>query len=62
METGVKLEDLLASLGKEQGKTSKSLTVDQLQEYAINSLNSLRGLSRGDKLKVIRRMRKLLDA
>lgn len=55
------LEDLLKGIDKE-GKTSKFLTSDQLQEYAINSLNGLRGLTRSDKLKVIRRMRKLLDA
>lgn len=54
-------DEFLAALQK-QNKNDKALTSDQLQEYAINSLNGLRGLNRSDKLKVLRRMRKLLDA
>lgn len=54
-------QEFLDALEK-QSKNDKALTSDQLQEYAINSLNGLRGLNRSDKLKVLRRMRKLLDA
>lgn len=44
-----------------QDEKPKALTEDRLQEYAILSLNGLRGLSRSDKLKVIRRMRRLME-
>ena len=54
-------DDLIAALQK-QNKKESALTEDQLQEYAIQALHGLRGLFRSDKLKVIRRMRRLLDA
>ena len=38
------------------------LTGDQVHDTAVVSLMVMRGLSRGDKLKVLRKMRRLLDA
>lgn len=57
-------EELLAGLDS-QGllKPTRKGTLDTnaLQEHAIRALNTLAGLSRADKIKVINRMRKGLD-
>lgn len=47
---------------KMESEKGTTLSADQLQERAVGALHSLRGLQRSDKLKVLRRMRKLLDA
>ena len=36
------------------------LTVDEVNDFAITALTVLRGLPRADKLKVLRRMRRVL--
>lgn len=53
--------EFMAAMEKET-KLSTSLTSDQLHDFAIHALDGLRGISRADKLKVLRRMRKLMDA
>lgn len=45
---------------QEQANRPTPLTADEVNDYAIASLVVLRGCSRGDKLKVVRRMRRLL--
>jgi hypothetical protein len=54
-------KEFLDALKKESEKTV-TLTEDQLRDHAIAGLNSMRGIARNDKLKVLRRMRKLMDA
>jgi hypothetical protein len=53
--TADELRAILAQDAKRQG-----VEEDRLQEYAVAALATLRGLSRTDKLKVIRRMAKML--
>ena len=38
----------------------KTLDEDKLMEYSISALNTLKGLQRRDKFKVILRMRKMM--
>jgi hypothetical protein len=45
---------------QEQMDRPQALTQDHVQDYATASLVVLRGLTRSDKLRVLRRMRKLL--
>lgn len=45
---------------QEQENRATPLGKDEVQDYALAALVVLRGLSRGDKLKVIRRMRTLM--
>lgn len=54
----------LSDLQKLQEQESKPqpLTPDEVRDYAVASLVVVRGLSRGDQLKVLRKMRRLLDA
>lgn len=54
----VSLDDLKAIVAAEGKRTG--VDEDRLQEYAVAALSTLRGLTRTDKLKVIRRMRKML--
>jgi len=54
----VTLEDLKAIVAADSKRAG--LDEDRLQEYAVAALSTLRGLTRTDKLKVIRRMTKML--
>ena len=52
--------DELRKLVEADEKPRRGLDEDRLQEYSVAALATLRGLSRTDKLKVIRRMTKML--
>jgi len=59
------LADLADAIDREAGGRRpgrESVSEDRLQEHAISALHGLRGLSKADKRKVLRRMSKLLDA
>lgn len=45
---------------QEQDNRPAAATVEEVQDYAIAALVVLRGLTRADKLKIIRRMRRLV--
>lgn len=49
----------LKALQAQENKPA-ALTQEEVRDYAIASLVVLRGLTRGDKLRVLRTMRKLL--
>jgi len=49
----------LKSLPEWSGRAAP-LTVDEVNDFAITALTVLRGLPRGEKLKVLRRMRRVL--
>lgn len=53
----------LADLARLQEQVNRpaGLSRDEVQDYATASLVVMRGLTRGDKLRVIRRMRVLVD-
>lgn len=55
----VTLDELRAIVEKDQ-KVRPGLDEDRLVEYAVAALATLRGLSRNDKLKVVRRMTKMM--
>lgn len=58
-KAGVSVSDLRAlTIDSRQGP----LDPDGVHETAVTALMVMRGLSRGDKLKVLRKMRRLLDA
>jgi len=52
----------IADLGKLQEQDSRpaKLTLEEVHDYSIAGLMVLRGLSRGDKLRVIGRMRRIV--
>ena len=58
----VTADDLRALLLAEQKPTRKAADDDVVSEYAIAALATLRGLNRGDKLRVIRRMSRMLGS
>jgi hypothetical protein len=45
---------------QEQANRPAPLTKDEVQDYAVASLIVLRGLARGEKLRVLARMRRLV--
>lgn len=45
---------------QEQANRPAPLTTDEVQDFATAALMVLRGMPRGEKLRVIRRMRRLL--
>lgn len=55
----VTVEELRGLLEQDQ-KARPGLDEDRLVEYAVAALSTLRGLSRNDKMKVVRRMTKML--
>lgn len=56
------IDEFKAALAEMDPNRPMRLTEDKLQDIAVGALHQLRGLQRADKLKVLRRMRKLLDA
>ena len=48
--------------GPKRKRGGGTADANTLHEYAVNALNTMRGLSRADKIKVLNRMRKILDA
>lgn len=46
----------------EDGNQRGPVTGDAVHEIAVSALMVMRGLTRGDKLKVLKKMRRLLDA
>jgi hypothetical protein len=60
-------KELLEALTKEAGKQPAStrrpaLAADQVHEHAVAVLAQLRGLSKGDKRRVLKKAEKLLDS
>jgi hypothetical protein len=60
-------QDLIRALQQQAGQNARpakrpGLDADHVHEHAIAVLNQLRGLSKGDKRRVLRRAEKLLDA
>ncbi len=45
---------------REQDARPATLSVEEVEDYAIAALVVLRGMRRGDKLRVLRRMRRVL--
>lgn len=62
MANGQRAAIPIGDLGKlmEQENKPQTLTPDEVHDYAVASLLVLRGLPRGQKLRVLQRMRKLL--
>lgn len=51
------IDDFKSLMGKKDG-----IPDDQVSDYAVAALGVMRGLSRGDKLKVLRRMQRMLGS
>ena len=58
----VNVDELRKMLGDQPIARRTSLEPDRVHEHAVSVLGSLRGLSKGDKRRVLKRAEKLLDA
>jgi hypothetical protein len=58
----VTIEELRLIQEQEKKKKPAGMADDQVSDYAVAALAAMRGLTRSDKLKVLRRMQRMLGA